>query len=729
MSSIATAIKLNDQMSNPIQSIINTMNMMLSAWESLESSTSDGLNIGDVESIKSELDKASHAMENIENNADQAARGINNMDNQQQQFNSHVQQGAGFMDGLGNKITGAVGAYMSLQGVTNFITSAMEGSNLEANIVTQLGNVLKNVGSTKDAFRELNEESQKFEANGMYGATEMLAGAAELATYISDPEAIKSMMGTLANYATGMSGGGALNSDQIVEYGTQLGKALMGTYDGLSKKGFELTDVQKKIIDGTATQAEVADELGLTLNEVALMSEDMQKALVLDSVIGESWDGLYESMSNTPEGKIAMLQNAWGDVMDSVGHMVTPAVLKLFDTIRENMPAIKSTIMGISSVLVVAVSGVEMLVDNWSSLAPIIGGVVTAMGLYIVALGIYKGVAMASAAAEALRGAATSLASGATFAATANQYGFNSALLACPITWIVLAILTLIVVLYAAVNAWNEMTGECISATGMLGGALMVAVAFIWNLFVALVDFLCDCINAVANPWIQFANFFANIFNAPIESIINAFRDLASNVLNILFSIADAIDTVFGSDLRSAVGDWQNSLDSMIADLSSQYGEGAYEKIIEEWDLKASDFGISRWSYDDAFEWGYYKAEKLEADVEGMFAGLDNYSVEDLLGEYSFDDQLAEIEDNTDETNESAGSIEQALDITNENLKYLRDLAEQETINRFTTAEIKVEMGGVNNTVNHNTDLDGVIDYMVTGVQEAMERVAEGVHN
>ena len=62
-------------------------------------------------------------------------------------------------------------------------------------------------------------------------------------------------------------------------------------------------------------------------------------------------------------------------------------------------------------------------------------------------------------------------------------------------------------------------------------------------------------------------------------------------------------------------------------------------------------------------------------------------------------------------------------------MKYLRDLAEQEVINRFTTAEVRVELGGVTNNVNQNTDLDGVIDYMVTGVQEAMERVAEGVHD
>ena len=67
------------------------------------------------------------------------------------------------------------------------------------------------------------------------------------------------------------------------------------------------------------------------------------------------------------------------------------------------------------------------------------------------------------------------------------------------------------------------------------------------------------------------------------------------------------------------------------------------------------------------------------------------------------------------------------MDITTEDLKYLRDIAERDVINRFTTAEIKVEMTN-NNTVSSDADLDGIVDYLVTGVNEAMEKAAEGVH-
>lgn len=76
----------------------------------------------------------------------------------------------------------------------------------------------------------------------------------------------------------------------------------------------------------------------------------------------------------------------------------------------------------------------------------------------------------------------------------------------------------------------------------------------------------------------------------------------------------------------------------------------------------------------------------------------------------------------------NTGDIAGSVAISEEDMKYLRDLAEQESVNRYTTAEIKVDMGGVTNNVNSDTDLDGVIDYLATGVNEAMEKSAEGVH-
>ena len=123
-------------------------------------------------------------------------------------------------------------------------------------------------------------------------------------------------------------------------------------------------------------------------------------------------------------------------------------------------------------------------------------------------------------------------------------------------------------------------------------------------------------------------------------------------------------------------------------------------------------------AWDAGYEWG----AGVESSISNAFGGglSNSYSMDNLLGSIGDVPEIGDIATAT-------GDTADALDVTNENLKYMRDLAEQDAINRFTTAEIRVEMTN-NNSISSNMDLDGVVDYMVIGVQEALERTAEGVH-
>ena len=420
-------------------------------------------------------------------------------------------------------------------------------------------------------------------------------------------------------------------------------------------------------------------------------------------------------MSNTPEGQIAMLQNAWGDVMDSVGHQLTPSVMDLFATIRENMPGIKDAIMGITSALNIAIKGVEFLVDNWSILAPIIGGVATAIGLYTTALLINNAIQWVSGIAKTIstiaavaHGAAITQEMLATTGMTQAQLAFNAALYACPLTWILLIIIAIIAIVYIVIAVIKKLTGSTVSATGVIVGALMSAVAFIWNLFLALLDIVLACVNWMWNKWAMFANFFANLFNDPIGSIIHLFGDMADNILGIIESIAKAMDKLFGSNLAGAVQGWRSGLNGLIEGAANKYGNGSYEKVMDELNLSSESLGLSRWAYTDAYNTGYNWGSSVEESIAEAF---DSGSVAEDMAE----------------TAENTGKSADALEITSEDLKYLKDIAEREAINRFTTAEIKVDMTN-NNSINNNMDLDGVVDYLTTGVNEAMEKAAEGVH-
>ena len=330
---------------------------------------------------------------------------------------------------------------------------------------------------------------------------------------------------------------------------------------------------------------------------------------------------------------------------------------------------------------------ISFLAQNWSILEPIVLGVASALMVYLAAT---KGVELA------------------TKAWAAAQAFFNSVMALNPVFLIIMGIMLLIALFYAAIAAVNKFTNKNLSATGMIVGAIMTAVAFVWNLFLGLVDLVLACVNFITSPWIAFANFFANFLNDPVGSIIHLFGDMADRILGILESIASAIDKVFGSNLAGAVSGWRSGLDSKIEDLANKYGNGSYEKVMDEMNLSSESLGLGRWAYGDAYNTGYNWGANLGSSI-GDALNMDGLSA------------------NTAAIAENTGKSADALDITKEDLKYLKDLAEQEVINRFTTAEIKVDMTN-NNNISKDMDLDGVVEYLVVGVNEAMEKAAEGVH-
>jgi tape measure domain-containing protein len=663
MATIGTAIRLNDMMSAPIKSITNAMNMMLSSWEDLESSTRSGLDVDGVEAIRSELN--------------QATRAIDQMTKEQDEFNREVNEGTRAADALSDTILGAVGAYASLQGLK------------------QLANLSDSLTQTTARLNMINDGSQTTDE-----LFDKISASADRSR-----ASISATADTVAKLS--LNAGDAFGSnDETILFAENLNKlfAIAGTEQ--------------------ASMASATLQLTQALGSGVLRGEEF-------NAVFEAAPNIMQTVAdymNVPIGKLRQMAQEGQITADVVKNALLSATGEINDQF-ESMPMTWAQVWtGVMNELYYAslpiLEFINLLANNWSVLEPIVIGAATAVGLYTAALLIYKGVTAGVALIEGVRGAATMLATGATFMATAAQYGFNAALLACPITWIIIAVIAVIALIYAVVAAINKAQGTTISATGVIAGALTTAVAYIWNLFVALVDFLLGCINYLVNPWIAFANFFGNLFNDPIASIIHLFGDMADNVLGILESIARAIDKVFGSDLASAVSGWRGSLDGKIEALANEHGNGSYEKVMENLDLSAESVGLKRWAYSDAWDSGYEWGAGAEESIGEFFGG-------GLSDQYSSDlyDSLAGSVPTFDEIATNTGDTADALEITREDLKYLRDLAEQEVINRFTTAEIRVEMGGVTNTVNQNADLDGIIDYMVVGVQDAMERVAEGVHD
>ena len=701
---------------------------------------------------------------------------------EQGRFRREIEESTDSAADLKNMIASAVGAFAGIAGLKkakDWIEDCTAAFNTQLNAETQLISVLANMldeeyvaqfevdvaADTTAAIDEINAiqagideivvpvtaetraltaaydqitaKASEIQGRGIYGDEAMIAAAAEFSTYFTDTDAIEMMMDTLSNYAMGMTGGGAIDSTGMVDYATNLGKIMSGSYDAMTKKGFEFSDAQKAIIEGEATREQIVAALG---EEYVDMSEDMQAAAAITQVIDEAWAGLYESMSNTPEGKIIQMTNTWGDMKEVIGGQLYPYVLLFVDAITENWGTIQTVLdnitvgleymLGFMSWLMEgAINFAQAVIDNWGWISPIIYGIIGALAVYygwqmaVNAINlISNGIHVAMAIAQMIHAAATGALTAATAAEIAAQNGLNAAMYACPIVWIIVLIIALIALFYAAVAAVNKFAGTSVSATGIICGVFMVAAAFIGNLFVTLINFVIDIFVVLWNFIAAFANFFGNVFNDPVGAIARLFFDLVDCILGLLESLASAIDTIFGSNLAGAVAGWRDSLGSWV---DETFGQG--EEIMAKMD--ASSLHLERFEYGAAWDAGYSFGEGIDEsianfDPSSLFGTTDIPSADDYASALT----AGGIGSGVDDIAGNTGAMADAMDITGEELKYLRDIAEQEAINRFTTAEISIEQTN-HNTIKNGMDLDGIMSGMTDMVNEAIDISTEGVHD
>lgn len=119
---------------------------------------------------------------------------------------------------------------------------------------------------------------------------------------------------------------------------------------------------------------------------------------------------------------------------------------------------------------------------------------------------------------------------------------------------------------------------------------------------------------------------------------------------------------------------------------------------------------------------GYNFGEGIEDTVSGMF----KMPTLDEMGFDDFGNNLEGIYGNTGDTAANTAATADAIEYTDEDLKYLRDIAEREAINRYTTAQITVEQHNENH-ISKDTDLDGIMEAWTADFAEKLDISGEGV--
>ena len=732
---------------------MNTMQQRLSAIQQrIQQIENNPVNVGadnanaELEQLRMQLNQAiqeqnslNQAMQNMDVSAANDAylhlsqtvgnteRYIRDNVDEQGRFNQEVSAGTQQANELTNTIKWAVAAYVSIQSVGKALnisdelvqtTSRLNMMNDGVQTTAELVNMVYAAAQyARGSFSQMADVVARFgnNAKDAFSSSEEVVAFADL---------IQKQM-TIAGASTQEAANAELQLSQALGSGVLRGDELNSIFEQAPNLIQNIADYLDVPI-GKIREMAADGELSADVVKAAIFSA----ADDINSKFNEmpmTWGQIWQSMQNT-----ALI--AFQPVLQRLNDLANSEAFQTF--IQGAIEAMATLANILLNVFDLAVSIGTFIGDNWSVISPIIYGIIAALAVYAAYLGIVKGIEIASAAATAIHSVAMSAKigvmaalTGQTMAATAAQMGYNGALYACPIVWIIVLIIALIAVIMAVCSAIAKMTGIANSGFGVITGGVNVVIQFFKNLGLTVANIALGIGNAIA----ALASNMMTAFHNAICSVQSWFYNLLSTALSVIEGICSALNK-----LPFVEFDY-SGISSAADDYAAKASEAAGNK--EDYQSISDAFNEGFTTF-DAFQDGW-ASDAFNAGAawgDGIADKVSNFSLSDVfgqtdipnVGDYTsgFNDAIANsgVGDSIGNIDDNTGKIKDSLEVSEDELKYLRDIAEQEAINRFTTAEINVDMSGMQNTVNSGDDIDGFMTKLTDSVNEAVDNMTEGVH-
>ena len=503
-----------------------------------------------------------------------------------------------------------------------------------------------------------------------------------LAAYGMNEVSAKRYAGTLG----AMLKSSGLAGDAIVD----MSKDMVGLAgDMASFYNLDLETAFEKIRSGISGETEPLKQLGINMSVANL------EAYALSQGITTAYNEMSQAeqvmlrynylMSTTADaqGDFARTQDSYANQT----RLLSESWLEFTGVMAERLLPVLTTIVSWLNNIV------AFLTENADMVSAVLVGLATTVGILAVAWVVH-------AAAQWL-------------AVAANQALIVS-LLSNPILWIAL----IIGVLVAAMYRWIQSIGGVKNAWEICKLALIVGWNAVKLAFFTGVYWVIDLVDKLKLCWqkagVAIANFMGDMKVSVLtilQNMINGAIDIINKFIGVLNKIPgvsiDAIEHVTFATTAAAENEAAKS--ARAADLAAYESELASAKA-------------GRDAHIDSL-----KAE-LNSSVDALQAAYAQAKADAAVDSSAEQTALDSIGADTAGINDSAGSAAASLKETTEDLKYMRDLAEQEAINRFTTAEVKIDMTGMTNRIDSAMDLDGVLNTLTEGFAEALEVAAEGVH-
>lgn len=503
-----------------------------------------------------------------------------------------------------------------------------------------------------------------------------------LAAYGMNEVSAKRYAGTIG----AMLKSSGLAGDAIVD----MSKDMVGLAgDMASFYNLDLETAFEKIRSGISGETEPLKQLGINMSVANL------EAYALSQGITTAYNEMSQAeqvmlrynylMSTTADaqGDFARTQDSYANQT----RLLSESWLEFTGVMAEQLLPVLTTIVSWLNNIV------AFLTENADMVSAVLVGLATTVGILAVAW-------VAHAAAQWL-------------AVAANQALIVS-LLSNPILWIAI----IIGVLVAAMYRWIQSIGGVKNAWEICKLALIVGWNAVKLAFFTGVYWVIDLVDKLKLCWQKAGVAIANFMGDMKVSVLTILQNMINGAIDIINKFIGVLNKIPGVSIDAI----EHVTFATTAAAENEAAKSARATDLAAYESELASAKAGRDAHIDSL-----KAE-LNSSVDALQAAYAQAKADAAADSSAEQTALDSIGADTAGINDSAGSAAASLKETTEDLKYMRDLAEQEAINRFTTAEVKIDMTGMTNRIDSDMDLDGVLNTLTEGFAEALEVAAEGVH-
>ncbi|HFQ7765795.1 tape measure protein [Clostridioides difficile] len=782
MATIQTSIRIFDGMTPAFRHMTNAMNIVLSSFEQLQRTSSNAIDANSIRTAREELARAEAGFDRLEQQ-------IREADGQQRRLNEDINKGASSTDRLVGSVKKLAATYLGIRtlGGLGNLSDQMTSTNARLSMINDGqqsdGGLNKMIFQSAERSRASYLDTAKIvsrvgmNAGKAFSSTKEIVGFAEQLNkkFVIAGASTEEMNSALLQLTQGL-GSGVLRGEElnaVFESAPNIIQSIadyldvdIGKIRSMASEGMLTADIVKNSLLSAAEQTNAEfEKMPYTLGQIftsvknnAVMIFGAIQKKIEDTV---SSKGFRTFITDVKDSLYVLGAVGFNVFSGFINLLSSPAFQNFFNVMIVGSSLV---VQGLGWIITQALNVANVFAQNWSIIAPVIWGIIAVIAIYKITIISLLAIQTLHTTLTLALSFATALLNGELMAETRflllnklETLGLSqaNALLCVSILKVVAVMALVIAAIFVGVAIFNHFAGTSISATGVVVGAFYFlgtciydVFAGAWNIVMAFAEFFVNSFNIVIYNvqmlFYKFQNFVINAmgdvggsFDNCATALANAFVSAANIAIKGINGVIKALNLIPGINIKTI-----GSLDK-VDSFVKQYKD--YQKTLKEpvkpQDWKAPYMDIK--NPFDSYKKGYEVGQNLENKLKDTFdinkiaekakkdLGLDDlwdkkYGLGDGIGSAGLNSPLSDAAKGAKDTAGNTAKMAKTMDKSQEDLKYLRDIAEQEVINKYTGVNIKIDMNNTNN-INSEADVDGIVNVLTEKLNDAMVVSAEGI--